>query len=166
MPPKYRLPKRMNRARPIKFGQDYFEGKRELFKPGFLSKSPAERSGILAKHYRKIGQTIRLLTNLNSRVQKAASFFKQRGGLSDFDKLNKACYDGKKVYASVFIEAQQIFSDSYTKNLGYGGSVRARGVYIDAYPAYHSDMHALVHEGLKLTKNLEGLENDLHEAGH
>ncbi len=57
-------------AKPIKFGSDYLEAKREWFKQSFLAKSSVKRSGMLARHYRKLALTEGVLGGIKGLMQK------------------------------------------------------------------------------------------------
>jgi hypothetical protein len=116
---------RKRKARTIKLEklsvfEEEIQKNRKRFSERFLAKSQIERAGILAKHYRKVNITRKMLSDAVKLLHGNSVVPDEPIPQKIVLGLNRA----EKLYQSLFSEAELIFSKDYVAKFYLGGKVR------------------------------------------
>src|SRR3990167_11327208 len=112
---------RKRKIKPMPFNKEYFQNNRPWFNPSFLAKYPVERSGMLAKYYRKLAHTNRALSNINRWIRRQEDKTERletadENAKKDFlGKLFREKQKAVDLARSLFKDAAGIFSEEYAR---------------------------------------------------
>ena len=112
---------RKRKIKPMPFNKEYFQNNRPWFNPSFLAKYPVERSGMLAKYYRKLAHTNRALSNINRWIRRQEDKTErletadEKAKKEFLRKIFTEKENAESIARSLFKDAASIFSEEYAR---------------------------------------------------
>ncbi len=130
-------PRRVEKRKAARFSEQYFRENRRWFEEKFKSKSIAERSGMLAKLFRKAGFARKEIEKNLKRAEMLAESAKK--GKIDMEKIEAVSMQSKKAFDGIIEDARKIYTREFRNRIGYGQSYYAGSQFMmDVHEAAHS----------------------------
>ena len=116
------------------FGESYFNTNKEKFSRAFLSKNLRERSGILAKQFRRTQQAEKDLNVIKERLTRMRKLsVEELNNKYSKEQLIAEFGRAEKIYEQMLKTTEEIFTETYVGNIGYARGSKAETEFEKAF---------------------------------